>query len=186
MKIGVSGVRGSFSEQAGRQYAASVGVREPEMAYLTSVEGVLSALDAGSIERGVFPVENSTGGIVIEAVYAMAKHLFDVETMFELEIHQNLLVKPGTKAEHITRVVSHDQALKQCRMYLKRKWPGIDMEEYPDTAKAAQDLANGVLKDSDAVIASKNCAEMYGLDLLEESIQDLKYNFTNFVVAKKG
>lgn len=185
MKIGVSGARGSFSEEAGKRYAASVDSLDPEIQYLVSVENVLSALDAGTVDRGVFPVENSTGGIVIEAVYAMAKHLFSIEKLFEIEVHQNLLVKPGTKAESITRIVSHDQALKQCRMYLKRKWPGVDVEEYPDTAKAAEDLGKGVLPATDAVIAAKGCAEIYGLELLEESIQDLKYNFTNFVVAKK-
>jgi prephenate dehydratase len=56
---------------------------------------------------------------------------------------------------------------------------------YPDTAKAAEDLANGTVPDTTAVIAPRKCAELYGLEVLEESIQDLKYNFTTFVVARK-
>ena len=70
-------------------------------------------------------------------------------------------------------------------MYLKRKWGGVELEEYADTAKAAEDLAGGVLPKTTAVIASKKAAEVYGLEILEESIQDLKFNYTSFVAAKK-
>lgn len=186
MKIGVSGAKGSFSEEAGLTYARKEGIDHPELSYLVSVEGVLSALDTGEIETAVFPIENSNGGVVIEAVYAMAKHLFTVEKMFEIDVHHMLLVLPGTNPDQVKRIASHDQALKQCRMYLKRKWQDVDLVPYADTAKAAADLASGVLSPDTAVIASRATAPLYGLEILEESIQDLKFNFTNFVVAKKG
>ena len=95
----------------------------------------------------------------------------------------NLLVKKGTSRGMIKKIASHDQALKQCRFYLKRLWPKAKIEEYPDTAKAAQDLAEGRLPASVAVIASLAAAKRYKLDVLEESIQDLKFNYTSFVVA---
>ncbi|MBU0750490.1 chorismate mutase, partial [Patescibacteria group bacterium] len=172
MKIGISGARGAFSEEAARTYADKEGL-EIELEYLVSVEAVLSALEEGRVETGIFPIENSNGGIVIEAVHAMAAHRFKVQKMFEIDVHQNLLVKKGINAEQISMITSHDQALKQCRMYLKRKWPGVDIEEYVDTAKAAADLAAGVLSDNTAVIASRIAAEIYGLEILDESIQDL-------------
>lgn len=181
MKIGVMGARGSFSEQAGEQYAP-----QGEIIPLISAENVLRALTAGEIERGIFPIENSNGGIVIEAVHAMAKYNFTIEKMFELDVHHMLLVQPGITAAHITTVSSHDQALKQCRMYLKRMWGEADVVPYDDTAKAAADLANGTLPDTTAVIAPRRCAELYGLEILEESIQDLKYNYTMFVVAQQA
>jgi prephenate dehydratase len=56
---------------------------------------------------------------------------------------------------------------------------------YADTAKAAEDLAAGVLPDTTAIIASARAATLYELDILEASIQDLKFNYTVFVVAKK-
>ena len=71
-------------------------------------------------------------------------------------------------------------------MYVKRVWGEADIVPYLDTAKAAEDLANGVLSDTTAVIAPRKCAELYGLEILEESIQDLKYNYTMFVVAQKA
>ena len=185
MIIGISGVKGSFSEEAAREYAKKwLNKANFEPKYLVSAENVLNAVEKGEVDLGVFPIENSNGGIVIEAVYAMAKHQFSIEKIFEIDIHQNLLVKKGVTAKKIKTVTSHDQALKQCRMYLRRKWPKAQIEEYADTAKAAADLAKGKLPASTAVIASRIAAEIYGLDILEESVQDLKFNFTTFIAAE--
>ena len=185
MKIGIMGAQGSFSEEAARKYIETEKISNPEIQYLISAENVLASLEKGESDLGIFPIENSNGGIVIEAVYAMAKHRFTVKKLFEIDVHQNLLVRKGMHADQITTITSHDQALKQCRMYLKRKWPGIDLQEYADTAKAAADLASGVLPETTAVIASKGAAEIYGLEILEESIQDLKFNYTSFVAAER-
>ena len=185
MKIGVMGAQGSFSEQAGELYIKKIGVTGAKILPLISAENVLTALNKGEIDRAIFPIENSNGGIVIEAVYAMAKHNFAIEQMFELDVHHMLLVKPHVTASHINTIASHDQALKQCRMYLKRTWPECEVAPYADTAKAAEDLANGTLPDTTAVIAPRRAAELYGLEILEESIQDLKFNYTVFIVARK-
>ncbi len=185
MKIGVMGAFGSFSEQAGELFISKHGVEGGVIVPLVSAENVLTAVEAGDVDKGIFPIENSNGGIVIEAVHAMAKHRFTIEEMFELDVHHMLLVKPGMTASHITAVCSHDQALKQCRMYLKRVWGEAEIVPYKDTATAAKDLAEGVLPDTTAVIAPRQCAKLYGLEILEESIQDLKFNYTTFVVAVK-
>lgn len=183
--IGVSGAPGSFSEEAARTYAHKMGLKTYEIIFLISVENVLGALERGEITLGIFPIENSNGGIVIESVHAMSKHLFSIKKIFEIDIHMNLMVKKGTKPSAIKRIASHDQALKQCRMYLKRRWPKVKLQEYPDTAKAAEDLAKGRLSPSTAVIASAAAARLYKLEMLEESVQDLKFNYTSFVVATK-
>ena len=181
--IGVSGAQGSFSEEAAHAYTAKNGPAAFKMHYLITVENVLAALERKEIGLGIFPIENSNGGIVIETVYAMAKHRFSIKKLFEIDVHHNLLVKKGITAEHIKTIVSHDQAIKQCRMYLKRKWPKVRVREYSDTAKAAEDLAKGKLPASTAVIASRTAARFNKLDILEESIQDLKFNYTSFIAA---
>lgn len=183
IKIGVMGAAGSFSEKAGETYITQRNLKNAEIVPLISAEAVLTAVENGEISYGIFPIENSNGGIVIEAVHAMAKHRFLIETMFEIDVHHMLLVKPGITSSHIATVCSHDQALKQCRMYLKRVWSDADIMPYADTAKAAEDLHTDLLPDTTAVIAPRRCAEMYGLEILEESIQDLKFNYTTFVVA---
>lgn len=185
MKIGVMGAKGSFSEKAGEQYVEQQGIVQSEIVSLISAEAVLTSVENSAVDKGIFPIENSNGGIVIEAVHAMAAHRFSIERMFELDVHHMLLVKKGITVAHVNAISSHDQALKQCRMYLKRIWPHADIIPYADTAKAAEDLSNGTLPDTTAVIAPRGCASLYDLDILEESIQDLKFNYTTFIVATK-
>lgn len=185
MKIGVMGARGSFSEEAGRAYAHKAGLKNYHINYLVTAEKVLSALEDGTIDLGIFPIENSNGGIVLEAVHAMATHRFKIKKIFEIDVHHNLLVKKGVTAERVKTITSHDQAIKQCRMYLKRVWPKVKLKEYVDTAKAAEDLASGKLPASTAVIAARAAAQVYKLGILEESIQDLKFNYTSFIAAER-
>jgi len=185
MRIAVSGAHGSFSEEAGKEYCRVHGIENPELLYLVTAENVLAAVEAGAVDRGIVPIENSTGGVVIEAVHALARHMVNIEKMFEIVVKQNLLVAPGTKREDITEITSHDQAIKQCRMYLKRMFPNAEIKEYPDTAQAAKDLGEGVLSKTTAIIAPLSCAKLYGLEVLEESINDLKFNVTNFLVVVK-
>ena len=179
------GARGSFSEKAGEEYIKEQRLEAAEIVPLVSAEAVLTAVEGETIDVGIFPIENSNGGIVIEAVHAMAKHQFVIDQMFEIDVHHMLLIKPGQTASDITVISSHDQALKQCRMYLRRVWPDAVIEPYADTAKAAEDLASGSLPATTAVIAPRQCAELYGLEILEESIQDLKFNYTVFIAATK-
>jgi len=187
MKIGVMGAKGSFSEEAARVYVKKhTKVRTCEILYLITAENVLSNLERGAIDIAIFPIENSNGGIVLEAVHAMSKHNFTIKKMFEIDVHHCLLVKKGAKAQQIKTILSHDQAIKQCRMYLRRVWPKAKLKEYADTAQAAADLAKGKLPTTAAVIASRAAAELYKLSILDESIQDLKFNYTTFIAAERS
>ncbi|TSC86957.1 MAG: prephenate dehydratase [Parcubacteria group bacterium Gr01-1014_8] len=180
------GAKGSFSEEAARVYARKFGnLKKYSIAYLISAENVLSSLEKGAIDLAIFPIENSNGGVVLETIYAMTRHKFSIKKLFEIDIHHNLLVKKGVAAHAIKVITSHEQALKQCKMYLKRRWPKVKVREYEDTAKAAEDLSEGKLSGSTAVIASHAAAHMYKLKILEESIQDSKFNYTSFIAAEK-
>jgi len=183
--IGVSGDQGSFSEEAAEYYCYKNDLADYEIKYLISVENVLTALDNQEINLGIFPIENSNGGIVIEAVHAMAKHQFKIAKMFEIDIKHNLIVLPGTKKEEIKKIASHDQALKQCKMYLKRIWPQAEIIEWEDTAKAVKDVKEGNLTPDTGAIAAKGAAKLYEMEILEEGIQDLKFNFTTFLAVTK-
>jgi len=183
MKIGICGSRGSFSEEATNYYCTKNNIKDWQPDYLITAENVLRALKENKIERGIFPIENSNGGVVLESIYAMARYKFKIKQLFEIDIQHFLLVKPGVKSSEVKKIVSHPQALKQCRMYLKRKWDKVELEEYADTAQAGKDLSEGKLMKEVAVIAPEICAKLYKLDVLEPNIQDLKFNFTTFVVA---
>ncbi|MBU6323512.1 MAG: hypothetical protein KGI41_01495 [Patescibacteria group bacterium] len=185
MKIGISGAQGSFSEQAAGQYCRENGIDSPELVYLTFVEQVLEALEKGEIDLGIFAIENSNGGVVTEYLPAIGRHRFDIVKIFEMNVEHMLLALPGTKREEVKRIVSQNQALRQCRMYLKRVWADADVEEYVDTATAAKDLHEGTLPKDAAVIAPASAGKLYGLEVLEPGIQDLKFNYTTFIAAKK-
>ena len=70
-------------------------------------------------------------------------------------------------------------------VYLELEKQSVGIQEYVDTAAAAKALHDGELPDTTAVIAPRRCADLYGLEILEESIQELKFNYTTFVVAVK-
>lgn len=185
MHIGIAGTVGSFTEEAAREYMRRSGGDEYDIVYLLQAAKVLDALEAGSIDTGIFAIENSNGGVVTEYLPAIAEHRFSIETTFEIPVNHMLLTLPGTERTSIHSIVSQNQALRQCRTYIKRVWPEAEVHEYVDTATAAKDLASGVLPKETAVIASRAAGNAYGLHILEENIQDLKFNFTTFIVARR-
>lgn len=183
--VGVMGARGSFTEQAAQKYLAEANIAEAEIKPLVEINAVLEAVTTDAVDVGVFAIQNSLSGIVHSSMHGMSKHTFEIIDFFEIEIDQNLLVLPGTTAAQIEKIVSQRPALDQCQAHLARAWEGIAQEEYVDTAKAAADLANGTLDATTGVVASARCAEIYNLEVLEASIQDLKHNYTTFVAVRK-
>ncbi|HMB26208.1 MAG TPA: prephenate dehydratase domain-containing protein, partial [Patescibacteria group bacterium] len=84
--IGVSGNQGSFSEEAANYYAEKNNIKKYKLKYLLNVDNTLKALNNEEIELGIFPIENSNGGIVYESVYAMSKNNFNIKNIFEIDI----------------------------------------------------------------------------------------------------
>ena len=184
IKIGVSGDAGSFSEEAGHLYIDREGL-EAELVYAIDMERVLTLLENNEIDIGIFPVVNSQGGLVREAFTAMGRHNFTLMDELWLEVQQCLLVLSGQKREEIKNIATHPQAVSQCQRYLKREFPEAKIIDWPDTAKAALDLKAGLLPDRTAVIAPARAAGLYGLEILERNIQDMRPNLTTFIIARK-
>ena len=182
--LAVSGDEGSFSEEAGLLYCSREGV-EGILTYAIDMEGVLLRVESGEVERGIFPVVNSRGGLVQTALEAMGRHPFALQDELWLEVQQCLLTLSGTERGQITQIVSHPQAISQCERYLRREFPAVQLIEWEDTAKAARDLANGVLQKTTAVIAPARAAVLYGLEILERGIQDSRPNLTTFIIVSK-
>lgn len=192
MRIGVMGARGSFSEQAGETFIAQSNGKYAgaKIVYLVCAETVLSYLESGDIDVGVVAFENSNGGFVMETLDALCAHQCRRIDIVEVNVHHQLLVRPGVKREDVKVITSHPQALIQCDQYLKRNWRNALIEEYADTAKAAEDLARGTLPpDMDpkttAVVASLRAGNIHALEVLERNIEDRKFNVTNFLVAER-
>ena len=184
IRLAVSGDTGSFSEEAGLLYAQRNGLNA-KLIFAIDMEGVLQTLDKKQADIGIFPVVNSRGGLVQPAFKAMGKHLFNYTDELWLEVYQCLMVKHGVTKKQIKKIATHSQALAQCERYIRKEFPNAQLIEWEDTAKAAKDLAKGILKKDTAVIAPARSAQIYKLKLLAKGIQDNHPNLTTFIVVTK-
>ncbi len=185
IQIGIQGGKGSFSEQAAHEFAYNHGLEGVKIVYQISSEHVLANVETGETDYGIFAMENAQGGVVIESVEALAKYRCEIIEMFHIPVDQNLLGLVGTYVGDITEIHSHQQALRQCKDYLSEHFWTRPLIEEDDTAEAARRLSEGKLPKTAGVIASKSCADLYGLDVLKESIHDLKHNLTLFLGVKR-
>ncbi len=179
--IGIQGGKGSFSEKAAYEFATNHGLEDFEIEYLITSETVLDAIAKRKVDYGIFAMENAQGGVVIESVEALAKYRCKIVEMFHIPVDQNLLGLAGTHIGDITEIHSHQQALRQCRNYLSEHFWTRPLVEADDTAEAARRLSQGKLPITAGVIANKECAALYELEVLHESIHDLKHNLTLFL-----
>lgn len=184
MKIGVSGDIGSFSEEAGLIYAAKSQGGQSEIIYLIDMDGVLSALTRGEIDVGIFPFVNYNSGIVWPAFTAMGKYNFMPIDDLQLNVEQCLMAKSNLNLHEISALYSYTPAFEQCKCFINHH--GYTLIDWGDTAKAARDLAAGILPDTAAVVASAQAAKSYGLTILKHGIQDLQTNITRFIVVKRA
>ncbi|HAT1659447.1 TPA: chorismate mutase [Legionella pneumophila] len=184
IRFGVSGDIGSFSEEAALLYAKEKDINV-HLIHLLDMDGVLNAIENETIDLGILPVVNLLGGLVKPAFQAMGKYSFTPIDEIWHDINQCLLVKPNTQHHKITHIVSHPQGLAQCKKFLRHKFKDAKKIEWIDTAKAARDLAEGILPPHTAVIASTRCAPLYGLQMRARNIQDSYQNKTAFILVKK-
>lgn len=131
---------------------------------------------------GVIPFENSYSGEVGEVFDLLFRHPCHINAIWDLPVCQNLLALPGATLADIREVVSHPQALSQCAPYLQAH--NLQPRPHSNTALAAQLVATGGDK-SVAAIASKDSAELYGLNILAEAINSSSANTTRFIVIGK-
>ena len=183
--IGIQGGKGSFSEQAATQFASNHGIDDFNIIYQISSESVLNGLESDQTDYGVIAMENAQGGVVIESVEALARYRCSIIEMFHIPVDQNLLGVTGMNVGDITEIHSHQQALRQCKDFLSEYFWTRPLIEEDDTAESARRLSEGKLPKTAGVIANKACAELYDLEILQESIHDLKHNLTLFLGVKK-
>ena len=151
--------------------------------YVNTFEAVFQAVQSGLCKFGVLPIENSANGSVRTVYELLQKYRFYVVRSTRQWIHHTLLVKPGTKLADVKTIYSHQQAIGQCSVWLE-KMKGVNVVPAGNTAIAAKMVADAAGKDC-AAIASPRCAELYGLEILEDKIQDSDNNYTRFICISK-
>lgn len=176
--VACCGTEGSYAQQA-----VSRLVKAPTIVYFSDFENVFVAVEKGLCPYGVLPVENSAVGSVAAVYDLMQRHSFHIARALRLKVDHVLLALPGVKLGDVREISSHPHALTQCAAFLKSL---ADVKALPavNTAVAARELAASGRRDA-AVIASRACAELYGLDVIADRVQDAVYNYTRFICISK-
>ena len=178
-RIAFQGEHGAFSEEAIRQQFGA----EVDTLPCRTFKAIFDAVETGEADFGALPVENSVAGSINKAYDLLLDHDLRVHGEIFLHVRHHLMATPGTRLEDITHVRSHPQALAQCEDFLNER--GFKAIPWYDTAGSAKELAERP-ESNIAVIASRLAAEIYGLDILAENIQDLRWNITRFFVVGHG
>jgi len=178
LKVAFQGVRGAYSEAALlRHFGASA-----EAVGFPFSEQVFDAVEDGRVDAGFVPVENSIAGPVgINTDLLLERKVFATAESY-LSIDHCLLARQGARLEEVNTVYSHPIALAQCRDFISRR--GLRAVPEYDTAGAAEIVA-GRNVGGEAAIASKRCAEVYGLSVLAEDIQTVQNNITRFLAFRR-
>ncbi len=179
IRVGFQGEVGAYSEEAlSGLYPSAQMVPHP------SFEATFDAVTRGELDRAVLPIENSLFGSVHQNYDLLLEHDLIIVAQVQLRIRHQLMAPRGASLEGIKQVLSHPQAIGQCREFLRGRLTNAHIQPTYDTAGAAKDVAaSGDL--SRAAIASSAAASEYGLDVLAADIESNHANYTRFLALAR-
>ena len=170
-------------EGASHQVACDRLFPRGNIVYVKSFAAVVSAVESGLCKFGVLPIENSSNGSVRAVYQLLQEHHLTIVRSTRLCIRHELLALPGVRMEDITEIYSHEQAIGQCSKYLSRL-NGVRVIPCDNTAMAAKMVAESGNRHA-AAISSHPCAALYGLECINDQIQDSDNNYTRFICVSK-
>ncbi|RJG42926.1 MULTISPECIES: prephenate dehydratase [unclassified Mesorhizobium] len=146
-------------------------------------EDAFNAVETGKADLAMIPIENTIAGRVADIHHLLPESKLHIVGEYFLPIHFQLMVLPGVKRQEIKTIHSHIHALGQCRKYIRKNgWKPVVAG---DTAGAARLVAE--VKDRTmGALAPRLASSLYGLDILEENVEDTDSNVTRFVVLTKN
>lgn len=180
MKVAIQGIRGSFHDIVARQYFGN----QIEVKECMSFTEIPVLLKNNQVDSAVMAIENSIAGAILPNYALIDEYNLNIEGELYLNIHHNLMALKGQKLGDIKEVWSHPMAILQCRKFFRNQ-PNIKLIEEKDTAEVAERISNEKIKGV-AAIASKEAAQLFGLEIIEDNIQTIKNNSTRFFILKKG
>ena len=176
--VACQGVPGAYSQAACEKLFAL-----PNTMFFNTFEGVFTAVDQGLCQYGILPIENSSYGSVGTVYDLMKNYKFHIVKSIRLRINHCLMANPGTKLTDIKEIYSHEQAIGQCGSFLKTL-NDVKIITCENTAQAAKMVSDSGRNDV-AAISSRECLELYGLEVLENNIQVTDNNYTRFICISK-
>lgn len=176
--VACQGAEGAYS-----QIACDKMFELPQILYFERFDGVFRAVENGMCRYGILPIENSSAGSVTEVYDLMEKYNCKIVRSLKLKVEHCLLARPGVKIKDVKEVVAHEQALNQCGDFLKSS--GVKITVFDNNARAAKYVAESERTDI-AAIASANCADLYGLQILSDKVANSDHNYTRFICISKN
>ena len=178
-RIAYQGIEGSFSHlTAQRLFGSSCLI----LGFPTFRE-VFDAVENGEAETALMPIENTLAGTIYETIDYLSQGSLHIIGMTQTRIVHSLLGVRGSNRQEVQKVLSHPKALAQCTRFFSEH-PWMSSTAHYDTAGAAADVAAAQDK-TQAAIAHSCSAAIYGLDVLEEGIEDHCENYTRFFLLSK-
>ncbi len=175
LKVAYLGPEGTFSQAAALKHFGQAVVSKP----MAAIDEIFREVAAGAVSFGVVPVENSTEGAINHTLDSFLEHDLVICGEVELRIHHHLLVAENTKTEKISRIYSHAQSLAQCRKWLDAHYPNVERVAVSSNAEAAKRVKS---EWNSAAIAGDMAAQLYGLTVLADKIEDRPDNSTRFLI----
>ncbi len=177
MKIAIQGIKGSFHDIAAREYFAG---KEIEPVCCGTFEAVFEAMKADDTCLGLMAIENTIAGSLLHNYELLRKYGMTIIGEHKLHIEHSIMCLPDEDWSDIKEVNSHPVALAQCREFLQHR-PGLKVVEVEDTAGAAETISREGLR-GHAAICHAGAAPLYGMRILQNSIEDNKHNYTRFLI----
>lgn len=182
-RIAFLGPEGTFTEQA---LLSQADLATEELVPMGTFPDVLTAVDRAEVDLGFVAIENSIEGTVTVNMDALAlEHDLLIEREVVLGIQLHLMAAPGTGLADVKRVHTFPVAAAQCRAWMAKELPGIDVVAAHSNAEAARLVAEAADGES-AAVAPSLAAKIYGLDVLATDIEDHPENQTRFILVGRG
>lgn len=179
-RVGFQGEAGAFSEAAALEHFGADSVTVPYEAF----DDVFAAVEAGTVDVGLVPIENSLGGSIHRNYDLLMRHTLAITAEHYLRVRHCLIGLPGATMAGVRRVISHPQGLAQTEHWVRANLPGITSEPVHDTAGSVRLVRDGG-DPSVAAVASRRAAEVYGMQILAEGIEDDAANYTRFLAIER-
>ncbi|MCX6422525.1 MAG: prephenate dehydratase [Actinobacteria bacterium] len=176
-RIAYQGEPGSNSDAASRVvYPGS------DLLPCATFEDVFAALEEGTADLAMIPIENSIAGRVADIHHLLPHSDLHIVGEYFMPIHFQLMALPGATVNQIATVRSHVHALSQCRRFIRENgWKSVIAEDTAGSAREVAELGDPTV----ASLAPRLAAELYGLHILAEDVEDEHHNTTRFIVLSR-